>query len=386
MASWIDIPAVPFNLRDLSHGDSPPLPAYPSIGALTRSRNAHLISASRSPISAPPAFQPTRTRPTTRSSIISSVMAPKDSSKSSSDRRSRTDQSGDGEWMSSTDYDATTETTAIEVFRFMDLPEELRRLMYSYFLSIPPGEEFHLDQSITDWSFLAASAAILTVSKEIYLDAFPVFLRENKFLIGTSLENPHIFRSFGPKRCVYLRALSIQLNDRPVRDSIQILDELSEYCEEIRHLELRMSPGSPFLPYLTSMFVARTQAGASSRANVVLRFKVRKAEALFTSFQAFAIQQDDLARAADDIKRSFTTPFRWPLILQRAHEITIKGCINRSSLDAIENFQHEGWHFAKSVTTPVENCTTSVENVTRKWEPVDRRVVEVDERHPQRWR
>jgi hypothetical protein len=314
-------------------------------------------------------------------------MASKSSSHSSGSRRLQPEQPGDDDWLTSTECGTTTKTTEIQVFRFMDLPEELRRLTYSFLLSIPPGEEFQLDQSIVDWSFFAASdAAILCVSKEIYLDAFPVFLRENKFLIGTSLTNPHIFRSFGPKRCVYLRTLSIQLNDRPVRDSLQLLDELSEYCEELRQLELRVSPGSPFLPHLTSIFAARTQAASSSRTHVVLRFSVKKVQTIF-AWPHFAVRhQDELDRAAEDIKQSFQIPFRWPKILQRAHEITIKGCINRDSLDVLEDFQYEGWHFAKKVTMTVENCTTTQENVTRRWEPMDnRRVMELDERHPQRW-
>ena len=383
MDSWIPQPSVHHNLGNFAQSELPPPAAHTSTGVQTRSRKAQMTASSQSLIAAHQASKYARTRPITRSLKNFSAMKSKTSSRSSGTRRSKSEQSGDDEWISSRESDTTTKTPEIEVFRFTDLPEELRRLMYSYLLSIPPGEEFQLDQSIIDWSFSAVSAAILKVSKEIYLDAFPVFLRENKFLIGTSLTNPHIFRTFGPKRCVYLRTLSIQLNDRPVKNSIQILDELSQYCEEIRHLELRVSPGSPFLPHLTSMFVARTQAGASSRANVVLRFSVRKSDATPAAGQA------DLDRAAENIQQSFKSTFRWPLILQRAHEITIKGCIHRSSLDVLENFKHEGWHFARNVTTPVENCTTTQENVTRKWGPVDRHAQEageVDVRHPQRWR
>lgn len=383
MASWISQPSVHHNLGNFTRSELPPTAAHTLTGVQTRSRKAQTTALSQSLIAAPQASKHARTRPITRSLKNFSAMKSNTSSCSLDSHRSKSEQSSDDEWMSSTESDNTTKKPEIEVFRFTDLPKELRRLMYSYLLSIPPGEEFQLDQSIIDWSFSAVSAAILKVSKEIYLDAFPVFLRENKFLIGTSLTNPHIFRTFGPKRCVYLRTLSVQLNDRPVKNSIQILDELSQYCNEIRHLELRVSPGSPFLPHLTSIFVARTQAGASSRANVVLRFSVRKSDATPATGQA------DLDRAAENIQQSFKSTFRWPVILQRAHEITIKGCIHRSSLDVLENFKHEGWHFARNVTTPVENCTTIEENVTRKWGPVDKHVQEagdVDVRHPQRWR
>lgn len=362
-----------------------PLAVYPSTTTRPRSPKSHLKALSKSIIPGPRTSKRTEARLNATSLEKLPDMASESSSRSSGSRHSKSEQSGDDEWIPSKGSESVpdNQTTKIEVFRFMDLPEELRRLMYSYFLSIPPGVEFQLDQSIIDWSFSAVSATILKVSKEVYLEAFPVFLRENKFLIGTSLTNPGIFRNFGPKRCAYLRSLSIQLNDRPLNDCIQILDELSQYCKEIRNLELRVSPGSHFLPRLTSILVARTQADSSSRTNVVFRVSVRKLDAVLATGQA------DVDRAAEDIRQSFQSIFRWPQILERAHEVTIKGCIHKSSLDVLEKFQHEGWHFERTSTTLVEGCTTSQENVTRTWEPIDRGVQSAemaDVRNPQRWR
>jgi len=155
------------------------------------------------------------------------------------------------------------------------------------------------------------------------------------------------------------------MNDRPVNDCIQIMDELSQYCEDIRHLELRVSPGSHFLPFLTSVLAARTQAGSACRTNVVFRVSVRKSDVVTAAGQA------EVIRAAEDVQQSFESDFRWPQILQRAHEITIRGCLHRSSLEVLEEFQHRGWHFEKTSTKAVVDCTTSQENVTRTWQPKD---------------
>ena len=312
------------------------------------------------------------------------VMNSINSSSASGSLRSESEQSGEDDWMPSGESDiamtaatattanivttANTTTTATQsnVFRFKDLTKDIQQVMYQHFLSIPPGVDFQLDQSITDWEFGKVSGSILKVSKEIYLDAYPVFLRENKFLIGTSLTNPNILRDFGPTRCKFLRSLSIQLNGRPLADSMQILDELSLYCHEIRHLQLRVSPASLLWPHLTSMLVARTQAGSSSTAKVVLRLFVRRVN-------ANAMQISDRARmvqVAQDIQNSLHSTFRWPQILERADTIVIRGSIYRSSLDVLEVFQHNGWQFTSNVTTPVANCTTSEEIVVRAWEPV----------------
>ena len=306
------------------------------------------------------------------------VMNSINSSSASGSLRSESEQSGEDEWMPSGESDiattaatattANTATTATQsnVFRFKDLTKDVQQVMYQHFLSIPPGVDFQLDQSITDWEIGRVSGSILKVSKEIYLDAYPVFLRENKFLIGTSLTNPNILRDFGPTRCKFLRSLSIQLNGRPLADSMQILDELSLYCHEIRHLQLRVSPASPLWPHLTSMLVARTQAGSSSTAKVVLRLFVRRvnANAMPISDHARMVQ------VAQDIQNSLHSTFRWPQILERADTIVIRGSIYRSSLDVLEVFQHNGWQFTSNVTTPVANCTTSEEIVVRAWEPV----------------
>ena len=291
------------------------------------------------------------------------TMGSQRSSCSPGSRYSQSEKSDDDSWLiSEGGEDPVHEKSRdVEVFRFLDLPDELRWLMYEYFLTIPPGEEFQLDQSLVDWSFSTVSASILKVSKDVYLEAFPVFLRQNRFLIGTSLTSPRIMRDFGLKRCEYLRSLSVHLNDRPVGDCIELLDTISLYCKDIRHLELRVSPGARILPYLTSILSARTQAGPSCRANVVFRLSIRNSDTVTTTEQTAAV------RAAQEIRKSFESAFRWPLILGRAHEITIKGCINKSSLDALESFQYAGWHLEETSTVPVIDCNFREESVTRKW-------------------
>ncbi len=271
--------------------------------------------------------------------------------------------SEDDKWMTSEEAEDPSRHSSqnVEVFRFLDFPEEIRILMYGYFLAVPPGEEFQLDQSLVDWSFSTVSAAILKVSKEVYLESFPVFLRQNHFLIGTSLRNSRILRDFGPKRCKYLRSLSVHLNDRPVNDCIEILNTISLFCKDIRYLELRVSPGAFILPHLASILSARTQAGSSCRANVVFRLSIRKMDSLTPVEQSAAI------RTVDDIEQSFASTFRWPQLLERAHEITIKGCIYKNSLTALEAYQQQGWYLEKTSTEAVTNCTFRGEIVTRKW-------------------
>lgn len=259
----------------------------------------------------------------------------------------------------------------IQNFRFMDLPMELRRLMYEFFLSILPGVDFRLEQSLIDWSFSSECAAILLVSMKIYREALPVILGTNKFLIGSSLTkhlltepNKGILQSFNSRssRCAFLRSLSIQLNGRPIAESIEIMEELSLYCVDIKHLELRISPGSPLLPLLASMLVARAKKGSSS-TKICLRFFVKKPDPLMSFSDHMQIIQ-----AATDIQQSFHSAFRWPELLERADEITIKGCVDKRSMDVLQNFHHQGWHFTKNITTAVANCPTRQENVMRTWE------------------
>jgi hypothetical protein len=367
-----------------SHPEAVPVPTYSSSGIQNRSQTSRLEASFESQDVTQHVSKRARVSSTGRPSMQIAVMNSINSSPVSGSLRSESEQSGEDEWMPSGESDtattadttttANTAMTAItatkatgpNVFRFKDLTKDVQQVMYQHFLSIPPGVDFQLDQSITDWEFGKVSGNILKVSKGIYLDAYPVFLRENKFLIGTSLTNPNILRDFGPTRCKFLRSLSIQLNNRPLADSIQILDELSLYCHEIQHLQLRVSPASPLLPHLASMLVARTQAGSSSTAKIVLRLFVRKldANAMLLSDHARMVQ------VAQDIQNSLYTTFRWPQILERADDIVIRGCIYRSSLDVLESFQYQGWHFTRNITTPVANCTTSEEIVVRTWEPI----------------
>jgi hypothetical protein len=286
-------------------------------------------------------------------------MALQRSTQPSGSRFSCLARTSDEDWAASEPIEDATPSNNTEVFRFMDLPVEMRRLMYSYFLSIPPGEEFQMDQSLVDWSFSTTSAAILKVSKEIYDEAFPVFLRQNRFLIGSSLTSPNILKDFGTERCAYVRFLSIHFNDRPTNDCIQILDNVNKYCEEIRHLELRVSPGSLILPHLTSMLPSRADAGATSRANIVFRCSIRKTDAILGA------EQDIVDRAARRVEKSFKNTFRWGWILKRARDVTVKGCIYKSSLDALEGFACQGWYLEKTSTLPVLDCSFREEVITR---------------------
>lgn len=273
---------------------------------------------------------------------------------------SHRDQPSDEDWAPSDIIDAIAlNPVDTEVFRFMDLPEEMRREMYSYFLSIPPGEEFQMDQSLISPSN-SHIAAILLTSNLVYKEALPVLLRQNRFLIGSSLTNANILSNFGPSRAKYVRFLSIHLNDRPEWDCIEILDGVSAFCDEIRHLELRVSPGSHILPALTSMLRARANS-SKSRTDIVFRCSIRKTDAIPASEQAA------VHRTALRIEESFGAEFRWPVLLERAQMITVKGCLYKSSLDKLEGLKWERWEMEKTNTLPILDCNFREENVTRTW-------------------
>ena len=77
-----------------------------------------------------------------------------------------------------------------------------------------------------------------------------------------------------------------------------------------------------------------------------------------------------IVQAATDIRKSFHLIFRWPELLDRAKEITIKGCIDKWSIDVLQNFHHRGWHFAKNIMTPEAKYPTRQGNVMRTWDPI----------------